>query len=133
MFLVANLRQDIRAAKQVRLPRRAILPGIVVCTLFAWLSDYFGRLDLALPAMESIAMLAFVIAVKWKLHGRAWFWIGTAILAGLHAVLVLSVSWTTRWIPAPVIVPFALIDVLAMFLVLAALEELVEGPGTRRT
>jgi hypothetical protein len=124
------LDNDIRAAKKMRLPWWGVLCGIIGSTFSAWLFDHFGRLDLTLPTLVSIGMLGFAIAVKWKLRRSVWFWITMTVIVALHVLLILSVPWTTNWVPAIVIIPFAIADLYAMLAILSVVGKLVETPKT---
>ena len=87
MSIANDVKSDIKAAKRMRLPRWAILPGIVVSFLFAWLFDNFGRLNLMLPIWNSVAVFGFMLALKRKLWRHAWFWITMTTIAALHAFI----------------------------------------------
>ena len=111
--------------RQMRLPWWGvvcvIVGGILLCRLF----DHFGRFDLARPSLLSAAMIAIVIALRWKLKRHIWFWITMSILAALHLSLILSFHWTAKWIPAAVIVPFGIADCFVMLWILAAVGNLL--------
>lgn len=98
MQLTHDVKNDIKAARKIRLPWWAVLCLIIGGVPICWLFDHFGTLDTALPTLMSIAVLALAIAVKWKLRRRAWFWITMAILAALHVLLILFVPWTSKWV-----------------------------------
>ena len=125
-MLLSGIANDIKDARKIRLPKWAILCGIVVSTLMAWLFDHFGRFDLELPVMETIGVLGFAIAVKWKLRSRVWFWITMAIIATLHVVLVLLIPWTTKWIPVAIIIPILTADFYAILWVCAVVGTFVD-------
>jgi chromate transport protein ChrA len=127
MLLANDVRSDIKAAKKLRLPRWAILPGIVVAFLCAWLFDRFGRLNLMLPIWNGVAVLGLMLALKRKLWRHAWFWGTVAILAALHVPLILYVPWTTKWIPALAIAAIDSGDLIVMLAILAAVGRFVEG------
>src|ERR1043166_6501931 len=117
---------DIKAAKKIRLPWWGVLCGIIGSTLGAWLFDHLGRLDLAIPVLLSIAVLAFSIAVKWQLRQRVWFWITMTVIATLHVLLILSVSWPTEWVPALVITPIITVDFYAILWILSVVGKHME-------
>ncbi len=128
---VANdIKNDAKAAKKMRLPWWGVLCGIIGSTLSAWLFDHFGRFDLALPTLISIGTLGFAVALKWKLRRRVWFWITMTVIVALHVPLILFVPWTTKWVPAPVLVPFCIADLCAMLAILSVVGRYMEGPKT---
>jgi len=128
--LANDIKNDAKAAKKMRLPWWGVLCGIIGSTLSAWLFDHFGRLDLALPTLISIGTLGFAVALKWKLRRRVWFWITMTAIVALHVPLILFVPWTTKWVPAPVLVPFCVADLCAMLAILSVVGKCMEGPKT---
>jgi uncharacterized membrane protein len=121
-----DVKYDIKAAKKIpRLPWWAVLCLIIACILLAWLFDHFGRLNLALPVLDGIALLVFIIAVKWKLRRCVWFWITITAIAALHVLGILYVPWTTKWLPAAAIAGILCIDMCAVFVILAVVEKFV--------
>jgi hypothetical protein len=130
-MLVANdIKNDIKAAKKIWLPWQGVLCGIIGSTLSAWLFDHFGRLNLALPTLNCIAVLGFAIAIKWKLRRHAWFWITMTILAALHVPLILFVPWTTKWVPAIAIAVIVSADICVMLAILSVVGKFMKRPKT---
>src|SRR5579862_3742378 len=109
----------------MQLSWRGVLGVMVGSAPLLWLFFHFGRSDLALPALCSMGMLGLVITIKWKLRRQVWFWITMIVIAALHVLLVLSVHWTTKWVPAVVITPFGIADCYAMLAILSAVEKFV--------
>ena len=101
-----------------------ILGGLPVLILF----DHFGKFNLARPTLTSAVIVVIAIALRWKLRGHLWFWITMIVLAALHVPLLLLVPWTTRWVPAFVIIPIGMADLYLMLLVLSVVGKLMEGP-----
>jgi len=95
--------------KKMRLPWWGMLCVIIGSTLIAWLFDHIRRFDLARPALYSMAMLGVAIAMRWQLKRHVWFWITMTVIAALHVPLILFVPWTTKWVPAIVIIPIGII------------------------
>jgi hypothetical protein len=121
-----DVKNDIKAAKKIpRLPWWAVLCLIIACIPLAWLFDHFGRLDLALPVLDGVALFIFIIAVKWKLRRCVWFWITITAIVALHVLVILYVPWTTKWVPAAAIAGILSIDVCAVFVILAVVEKFV--------
>ena len=129
MSLASEIKYDIKAAKKIRFRWWAVLLGIVGSTLSAFLFDHFGRVDLDLPTLNCIAVLGFVLLVKWKLRQRVWFWITMIVIAALHVALILFVPWTTKWVPALVIAGIDSVDLIAMLAILSVVAKFMEGPN----
>jgi hypothetical protein len=125
-----QLDNDIKAAKQMRLPWWGVLCWMIGCALIVWLFDHLGRFDLARPALYSIGMLGVAIAIKWKLRRHVWFWITMTVIVALHVLLILFVPWTTKWVPAIVIIPIGIADLYAMLAILSVVGKFVERPKT---
>jgi hypothetical protein len=86
-----------------------------------------GRFELARPALFSIVVIGFAIAMKWELKGRAWFWATMLLITALHVALILCVPWTTQWIPALVITPVAVVDITGILGIIKLLEKKFES------
>jgi hypothetical protein len=50
------------------------------------------------------------------------------VIAALHVPLILFVPWTTKWIPAIVIIPIGPADLYAMLAILSVVGKLTESP-----
>jgi hypothetical protein len=124
------LDDDLKSAKQMRLPWWGVLCGIIGTALIAWLFDHLGRFDLARPALYSVAMLGVTVVIKWKLRRHLWFWITMTVIVALHVLLVLFVPWNTKWVPAIVIIPIGIVDLCAMLAVLSVVGKFVQRPRT---
>ena len=137
MQLAKDLKKDIKVAKKIRLPWWGVLCGIIGSALSAWLFDHFGRLDLALPTLDSVGVLGFVLVLKWQLSRRVWFWITMAIVVALHVLLILSIPWTTKWVPASAIAGIAALDLIVILAILSVVAKFAEesklkvAPGSR--
>src|SRR5579863_2936910 len=102
----------------MRMPWWGVLCWMTSCAFIFWLFDHFGKFELARPALYCIGMLGIVFALKWNLRRHVWFWITMIVIILIHILLILSVPWTTKWVPAIVIVPFGIADVYAMIWIL---------------
>jgi hypothetical protein len=103
----------------MRLPWWGVLCVILGALALLILFDHFGKLTLARPTMISAAMVFITIAMRWTLKQHVWFWITMIVLAALHIPLVLLVPWTTRWVPALLIIPIGMADLYLMLWVLS--------------
>ena len=126
MSISKQVKSDIKAAKNLRLPRWAILPGIAISFLCAWLFDHFGRLNLMLPIWNSVAVLGFMLVLKRKLWPHAWFWITMAVIAALHVPLILFIPWGTRWVPALAIAGIDSLDFCLILWILSVVGKFVD-------
>jgi hypothetical protein len=115
--------------RQMRLPWWGVLCVILGTILLALLFVSSGRFDLARPSLISVAMIALVIVMRWKLRRHVWFWITMTFLAALHLPLICFVPWTTKWIPAFVMAPFGIADLYAMLWVLSVARKFTEKRG----
>lgn len=109
-----------------RLPWWGIL-CLIICVLpIVWLFYQIRKPELLLPAMNGAAVLGFAIAVKRNLRWRVWFWVTMTIIAGLHLLLILTVPWTTNWIPASAIAGIDSIDLVLIFAIVAVVQKLTD-------
>ena len=128
MSLIDDIRIDIAAAKKLRLPPGGILGVIVGSVPIYWLFDHFGKLNMALPVLNFIAVFGFLVALKWRFRRRIWFWALFAVLAALHVELILFIPWTTRWVPVLAIAVMDSADFCLIVWIFAAVGRLMEGP-----
>jgi hypothetical protein len=126
-----EIKNDVRAAQKMRLPRWGLLSVIAGSALSYWLFDHFGRLDLGLPILNGIGTLVFALALKWKLRRNAWFWITITVIAALHVPLILFVPWTTKWVPPMAIAAIDSADLIVILAMLAVVENLFGRAGFR--
>jgi len=111
----------------MRLPWWGVLCVIVGALLLGLLFVYFGRFDLARPTLISAGMVATAIAMRWKLKRHGWFWGTMTILVALHVPLILFVPWTTKWVPALLIIPIGFADLYVMLWALSVVGKFMEG------
>ncbi len=130
MSLVNDVKSDIKAAKQMRLPWWAVLCLLIGGMPLPWLFDHFGSLNLMLPTWNSVAVLGFIVVLKWSLRRHVWFWITMAALAALHVPLILFVPWTTRGVPALAIAVIDSGDFCLMLWIISIVGKIVEGRKT---
>ena len=128
MPIIQDIKNDIKDAKKIRLPWWVLLCLAIGSLPIYWFFYHFGRFDLALPMLNCILVLGFLIALKRKLWPHAWFWITMAVLAALHVPLILFVHWTTMWVPALAIAVIDSGDLILMLAILAVVGKLVDGP-----
>jgi hypothetical protein len=126
--LIQDIKNDIRSAKKIRIPWWGVLLWMAGCGLIDWLLISLGKFDLALPALNSIAVVGFTIALKRNLARYVWFWSTMAILAAIHVPLVLLVPWTSKWIPAIAIAAIDSGDLIVMLAILNVVGRFVDGP-----
>ncbi|HEV7236059.1 MAG TPA: hypothetical protein VGN15_07765 [Ktedonobacteraceae bacterium] len=127
MSTPVDVSDDIRAAKKIRLPWWGVLCIIVGSLPIYLLFDQFGQLDIALPILNFIVILCFIVFVKRKLRRYAWFWITVAVIVAVHIPLFLLFPWTLRWIPALMIVVIDSVDFCLMLWIIAIIGKIVGG------
>ena len=109
--------------RRMRLPLWGyIFIPIGAFSLFA-LFDRFGKLALARPTLFSISIIIIAVAMRWRLKAHVWFWITMALLAALHAPLILFIPWTTKWIPVLAIIPIGIADLYSMLWVISVVAK----------
>jgi hypothetical protein len=107
------------AATKLRLSGSQVCACIVVSMLTSWLLDRFGRIDLVLPILNSVATMVLLVALKWRLRHYAWFWITMIVVAAIHVPLILMIPWTTKWVPS---IAIAAIDTASLFIMIATVS-----------
>ena len=128
--VVKEIKSDIKTAKKIWLPWWGVLCIMVVTIPLVLLFDRFGKSGLALPALDSTAILTLAIVIKWNLRRNVWFWITMAIVAVLHVLLILSVPWTDKWVPASTIAGIGVVDLVVILVVVSIVENFMRGEKT---
>jgi hypothetical protein len=85
-----------------------------------------GRPDLARPAFIAIGAAVFAVRQKWEYHRRRWFWLVVAGVILLHLPILVYVVFPNRWIPAVLLMPFALADYVVMIVAIRIAANLFE-------
>lgn len=132
MSLKVDVKRDLRAAQRMRLPWWAVLCWMGGCGAVAWALYRHGRLELALPLLNCLAVLGFAIVVKRDLRRQAWFWAAMAVLAALHGVAVLYIPWGDKWVPAVAIAVIDSMDLIIIFAILDAIGSYISRPSSSR-
>ena len=130
MPLIDDIKNDIQTAKKMRPPRWVWLTWMAFCLPIILLFDHFGRMNMSLPVLNIILVFGLLIALKWKLRRRIWFWCIMIFIAALHVPLILLIPWTTQWVPALAIGAIDSADFCVIIWVLAAVGRLMEGQET---
>lgn len=121
-YIRTEVKEQIKVARKLRLPWWALITIGVLSLPYYALLDHFGRLNVALPLLVCMAAFGFVIYIRWDLKRRLWFWTTVAVIAGLQALLLWNMPWTSKWVPAAAYAGMSSLDFLGMLWVLAALE-----------
>ena len=85
---------------------------------------YLGRPDLGFPAVCVAGVLGMVIVVSGRVCAQWWFWATMVPVAGAHVVFILRVPWP-EWVPAPILIAFALVDLFVIFYLLYLVGKLM--------
>ena len=121
-----------REDRQMRLPWWGVLCVVFGTVLLALLFVFFGKFNLARPSLLSVAMVALAIGMRWTLRRHVWFWITITVLAALHVPLILFVPWTTKWVPALVIIPIGIADLYLILAILSVVGKFTGGAELRQ-
>ena len=85
-----------------------------------------GRPDLSLSAFCVAGVLGIVTIVSGRLCTQWWFWVTMIPVLGAHVLFILRVPWPeSKWVPAPVLIAFALADAFVIFYVLYLVGKLM--------
>jgi len=122
MSIINDIKNDIRAARKMRLSWWGVICVIVGSFFAAWLFDYWGRNDLVLPVLNSIGVLGFLVALKWEMRAYVGFWIALAAVAALHVPLILLIPWTIKWVPAVAIAGIDTVDFCLMLAIFSVVR-----------
>lgn len=113
----------------MRLPWWGVLCIILGGLPVMYLLDHSGNMNLARPVLYSAGMVGIAIAMRWNLRRHAWFWATMIVIVALHVPLILFVPWTTKWVPAIVIIPIGIADLYAILAILSVVGKFREKEG----
>ena len=116
----ADVTKDIKAAQKLWLPWWAVAALMVVSLPILLLFDHFRMLKVSMPIFASVLALGLVIYIKREHIREPWFWATMMVLVALHVAVVLSVPWTSKWVPASVWAGASSLDFCLMLWVVAA-------------
>lgn len=129
MSISSEVKEDIKAARKLRLPWWGVLGWMAFCLPVIVLSDQFGLLNMSLPLLNCIGVFGFLIYLKPDLRAQAWFWVTLGILVIIHAILIWYIPWTSKWVPALAIAVISTADFCLMLCIIAAISRLVGSPS----
>jgi hypothetical protein len=85
-----------------------------------------GKPGLGRAAWFLTGIILIAAKVRWDLHDRRWFWVLLTGIAIVHVAVVLSISWTSKWVPAAAIAPFCAVDGIAILGIIQLVEKWME-------
>ena len=127
MSISSEVKEDIKAARKLRLPWWGVLAWMAFCLPVIVLSDHFGRLNMSLPLLNCIGVFGFLIYLKADLREQTWFWLTLGFLVIIHAILIWYIPWTAKWVPALAIAVISTVDFGLMLWIIAAIGRMI-GP-----
>jgi hypothetical protein len=123
-----DLKRDLRAAREIHLPVWVLLLAGVGAALIAILLDHYGKIVFALPVYNSLVVFSYLIALRWGLRMRIWFWVALTIFAILHVPLILLIPWTNKWVPPFAIATLDTVDFCTILWLLSVLGRFMKEP-----
>jgi hypothetical protein len=100
-----------------------VVAAVVLTFPLFLLFYYLGQSGNGRAAWFSSLTIILAVRVRWELSRYRWFWATIAAIVVLHVPLILFVPWTAKWIPSFLILPFCVIDGIAILAVIQAVEE----------
>lgn len=97
-----------------------LLATFPVCALFLYLREPGN----ARAGWFLSAVVVIAVRVRWDIHRKTWFWPTIAAIGIVHAVAIVMLPWTSKWIPAFIIFPFCALDGVAILGILQLMEKL---------
>jgi hypothetical protein len=106
--------------------REIVVVAIMIFPLGLLAEHFIGR-GSGPPTTIGAMVIVLSVCWRWDLSDRPWFWATVLAIVALHLVLLLSVHWTTRWIPAAISTPFAMVDALLILKVFSLGEKFIDS------
>jgi len=118
--------RDLGAARMFHLPWWVLLAPGVSSAVCAASFDHIKRIELALPVMNSGVVFGYLIALRWNLRKRIWFWGTIIVCAALPVPLIMAIPWTTKWVAPFAIATIGTVDFCVVLAVLAFIQSSVD-------
>lgn len=100
-----------------------VIAGVALTSPLFLVFAAFGEPGKGRAAWMCAGVFLIVAKVRWDLRHQAWFWWTMAALLALHLPLVLLVPWTSKWIPAALIFPILVPDLVLIFVCIRLVEK----------
>ena len=81
-----------------------------------------GKEGLGRSVFIALGALMVAIRVRWDLRRHLWFW-GAVCLALILQAPMLFIHWPAGWVPAIVMLPYALVDCVLFLALVQFLEK----------
>lgn len=119
----------VEIQKKKSLNTKAVLLILLATSPIFLIFLYLGRPGNARAGWILSAVVIMAAKVRWDLHDKAWFWPTIVVIALVHAIAIIMVPWTSKWVPAAIIFPFCALDGVAILGILQLLEKLTSSPA----
>jgi len=117
----------VETQKKKALNTKAVLLILLATSPVCLTFLYLGQPGNARVGWILSAVVIMAAKVRWDLHDRIWFWPTIAVIALVHAVAIIFVTWTSKWLPAAIILPFCALDGVAVLGILQLMEKLTSS------
>lgn len=89
---------------------------MIVCELSLFVIFLIlGKPILGISVCVCAALLATALRSTWELHEHAWYWMAVAVAVLLQPLFVLYIPWTNRAFRGTALLPFGLLDYVAVW------------------
>jgi hypothetical protein len=124
---VNDFKKELREARSLRLPWYVTLLIICIGAPVTFFLASYDRLAIALPLLNTIGILGFMVALKWRFRKKIWFWMLMTIITVIHIILLSFVPWAEKWVPALAIGLIDSFDICAIIWIFMIVERFSEG------
>ena len=97
---------------------------ILMITLIAYFKVNQGK---AFIGTIMLGILVACIRAKWMLRKHVEFWVAIAMILLVESLMVVYIPWTSKWVPAIVLLPFGILNGFLIFWVIQLAEKMVHG------
>jgi hypothetical protein len=99
--------------------------GLIIAVILSPVALFFiheDKEDLGRSVCIALGSLMVGIRVRWYLRRHLWFW-GAVCLALILQAPMLFIHWPAGWVPAIVMLPYALVDCVLFLALVQFLEK----------
>ena len=130
--IIHDVKNDLKVVRRIRYSLWHFVCMFAFFLLVAGSFTLAGRFDLAMPSVMTLVVFGIAIGVKWNLRHYRWLWATIGPLVGLHILLIVSIPWTSKWIPGPILTIGALVDLILVLAIVNAVGRSVSHRNEQR-
>jgi hypothetical protein len=84
---------------------------------------HFSNSGTGRAAYVCFGVMVLILRAFWRLRQYRWYWATIALVVLAHTLLVVSVPWSSKSIPAPALAPVGILDFILIYQLIWLIEK----------